>query len=403
MRPILASVLTAALLAGSLPACAAEEPVETRPPNSPYKPAFPEQTRAPRAKSAGPIKADVIATNLFQPWALEFLPDGRMLVTEKMGSLRLLSKDGKQSQLVPGIPAVDTANQGGLLDIGVDPDFARSRMVFFAYAERRQDGKSGATLASARLEDGPSPKLQDVKVIYRQTPGMDSSGHYGARIVFAADGTLFLAQGERQVPAGRYQSQDVTSLLGKVVRLNKDGSIPADNPFANDPKAKKEIWSYGHRNVQSAALQPGTNLLWTVEHGPMGGDELNQPEPGKNYGWPIIGYGIDYSGQKMPGGLTAAPGMEQPIYYWDPVIAPSGLAFYTGSLIPAWKGNLFIGGLATTKLVRLVLDGKKVVGEEWLLQDLGARIRDVVNGPDGALYVLTEEDNGRILRISPKT
>jgi glucose/arabinose dehydrogenase len=398
--------LLAACAPGSTSAAPAASggPVETRAPNAPYKPAFPQQTRAPRAAGAVEVQTTVVARGLENPWALEFLPDGRMLATEKPGRMRIVAADGTLSAPVAGVPEVDSRGQGGLLDVAVDPQFASNRTIFFSYSEPREEGKNATTLARARLSDGPAPRLEDVTVIFRQQPAWTSNLHFGSRIVFAADGTLFLTVGERSVPDARVHAQDLTMHLGKVIRINKDGTVPRDNPFVGRADVKPEIWSYGHRNVQAAVLQPGTNLLWTIEHGPRGGDEVNQPEKGKNYGWPTICYCIEYSGQPMPGGKTAQAGMEQPIYYWDPVIAPSGSAFYTGALFPGWRGNLFVGAHVNGggKLVRLVLDGKRVVGEDWLLQDIGERIRDVKQGPDGALYVVTDSADGKIIRLTPR-
>lgn len=374
-------------------------PLETRPPNSDYKPAFPGQTRAPGVRSEVALQVTPVVTGLQRPWAFDFLPDGRMIVTEIEGRIRIAGTDGRLSAPAAGLPKVDARDQGGLLDVAVDPDFARNQTIFFSYAEPRQGG-NGTALARARLVDGPQPRLEDVQVIFRQMPTYESTMHYGSRIVFAADGTLFLTLGERSHRASRVHAQDLGSDFGKIVRINKDGSIPKDNPFVGKAGARPEIWSYGNRNVQAAALHPVTHQLWEIEHGPRGGDELNLIQAGRNYGWPVISYGIEYSGQKMPGGATAHEGMEQPNYYWDPVIAPSGMIFYTGELFPGWRNNIFVGGLESQRLVRLVLEGDRVVGEEWLLQDQDERIRDVGQGPDGAIYVAV--DGGSILRVAPK-
>lgn len=374
-------------------------PLETRAPNSDYKPAFAGQTRAPAAPSGVALQVSPTVTGLERPWALDFLPDGRMVVTELRGRLRLVGPQGRLSPPVAGVPAVYAQGQGGLLDVAVDPDFARNRTIFFSYAEPRQGG-NGTALARARLIDGESPRLEDVRVIFRQQPTWSSPLHFGSRIVFAADGTLFLTLGERSLPQTRVLAQDLGTHFGKIVRLGKDGSVPADNPFSGRPGARPEIWSLGHRNVQAAALDPRTRQLWAIEHGPRGGDELNKVLGGRNYGWPVIGYGLEYSGRKMPGGATAREGMEQPVYYWDPVIAPSGMIFYTGALFPQWRGNILVGALSGEKLVRLVLKGDRVVGEEWLLADRGERIRDVAQGPEGAVYVVT--DGGSILKLTPR-
>ena len=398
--PLAALVLSAAAACAPPDSSHAQQggPLETRPPNSTYKPAFPGQTRAPDAPSNIALQVTPVVSGLERPWGFDFLPDGRLVITEIEGRIRLARPGGALSPPVAGVPAVLAEGQGGLLDIAADPDFARNRTLFFSYAERRADGKNGTTLARARLVDGPEPRLEGVTVIFRQEPAWDSRQHFGSRIVFAPDGALFLTLGERSAAEARVRAQDLGGDLGKVVRINKDGSIPKDNPFVGRAGVRPEIWSYGHRNVQSAALQPGTGRLWVIEHGPRGGDELNHAEAGKNYGWPVISYGIEYSGRKLPGGETQRAGMEQPVYYWDPVIAPSGMIFYTGGVFPEWRDSIFVGGLAGQALVRLALKGDRVVGEEWLLRDLGQRIRDVGQGPDGAIYVAT--DGGSILRLS---
>jgi glucose/arabinose dehydrogenase len=330
---------------------------------------------------------------------MAFLPDGRVVVTERPGRMRLIATDGKVSAPLRGVPAVAAGGQGGLLDVALSPDFAVSKQIFFSYAEPRQTGGSATSVARARLElEGDGGRLDDVKVIFRQQPATLGSMHFGSRLAFARDGNLFVALGER---FQRDKAQDLGTHYGKVVRIRPDGSVPPDNPFVNKRGAWPEIWSYGHRNVQAAAIHPATGRLWTVEHGARGGDEVNIPLAGRNYGWPVITYGRDYSGLKIGEG-TAKAGMEQPVYYWDPSIAPSGMAFYTGSLFPGWKGNLFVGALRGQALHRLVLDGERVVGEEALLRDLGERIRDVRSGPDGALWLLTDNPAGRVLRVVPE-
>jgi len=377
------------------------QPLETRPPNAEGQtPAFPGQTRAPLVTSGTTFEVQTLARGLDHPWALAFLPDGRMLVSERAGRLRIIAADGALSPTVTGLPEVDARGQGGLLDVALAPDFARSGLIYWTYAERREGG-NGTAAARGRLVAGPSPRVEAVQVIWRMTPTLDSVQHFGGRLVFAPDGTLFITTGERSILAGRVQARRLDGTLGKVVRIRPDGSIPADNPFAGRAGARPEIWSTGHRNIQAAAINPATGRLWTVEHGPRGGDELNIPLAGHDHGWPTITYGEEYTGAPVGDGITARAGLEQPVYYWDPVIAPSGMAFYDADAFPAWKGSLFVGGLGSRKLVRLVLDGDRVVGEEWLLTDLKARIRDVRVGPGGAIYLLTDDKDGRILRLVP--
>jgi glucose/arabinose dehydrogenase len=377
-------------------------PVRQGSPNgSGQSPAFEGQTRAPEAKSNVNFQVTTAVEGLDYPWAIVFLPDGRMLVTEKPGRLRVVGPDGKLSAPVEGLPKVDSRGQGGLLGLALDPKFTENRLVYFSYSEPVGGGRNHTAVARGQLSaDGAS--LSDVKVIFRQAPSMESENHYGSRLVFARDGTLYVTLGERSNMDGRMQAQRMDGTIGKVVRINADGSIPRDNPFVGKAGARPEIFSIGHRNIQSAALHPETGELWEVEHGARGGDELNVVRAGRDYGWPTVTYGIEYAGGPIGQGITAKAGMEQPLYYWDPVIAPSGMAFYTGDLFPAWKGSLFVGGLADERLTRLVLNGEKVVGEERLLDDVDERIRDVVQGPDGALYVATDSPRGRILKISPK-
>jgi len=350
------------------------------------------------ASTAGVVRAETFARGLEHPWALAFLPDGRALVTERPGRLRLVSRDGATlSAPLAGVPAVAARGQGGLLDVALDPDFAANRLVYLSYAEPADDGAAGTAVARGRLGDAG---LETVTVIYRQRPKVQSAAHFGSRLVFGRDGTLFVTQGDRQAREYRGRAQDLSQGIGKIVRINPDGSIPRDNPFAGRADAQPEIWSYGHRNVQAAALHPETGQLWTVEHGARGGDELNAPRAGRNYGWPVITYGRDYSGLRIGEG-TARDGMEQPVYYWDPVIAPSGAAFYTGDVYPGWRGSLLIGGLASQALVRLVIENGRVTLEERYLGELNERIRDVQQGPDGYLYLVTDADDGRILRVVP--
>lgn len=339
------------------------------------------------------FQIETLAEDLENPWGLAFLPDGRMLVTERPGRLRIVAADGTLSPPVEGVPRVFARGQGGLLDVALDPAFGENGLVYLSYAEPGPSG-GGTAVARARLDGN---RLKDLKVIFQQMPKRNAGQHFGSRLVFARDGTLYITTGDR---GSRDQAQDLGVHLGKLIRINSDGSVPEDNPFVGTDDARREIWSYGHRNMQGAALHPDTGEIWTIEHGARGGDELNAPQAGKNYGWPVIAYGIDYSGAALGEG-TEKPGMEQPLYYWDPSIAPSGMAFYTGDAFPEWRGNLFVGALSFELLARLELDGKKVVHEERLLEDLGERIRDVRQGPDGLIYLLTDNPEGRILRISP--
>jgi glucose/arabinose dehydrogenase len=356
------------------------------------------ECQAPRSPTPaslnGIVRVETLAGGLEHPWALTFLPDGRMLVTERPGRVRIMDERGGLSEPLGGVPLVLARGQGGLLDMKLDPRFADNRLVYLSYAEPGENGTAGTAVARGRLAGN---RLEDMEVIYRQHPKVKGENHFGSRLVFASDGTLFVTQGDRF--EYRDKAQDLSSGLGKIVRLHRDGTVPGDNPFVGQPGARPEIWSYGHRNIQAAAVHPHTGQLWTVEHGARGGDELNHPEAGKNYGWPVITYGVDYSGATIGEG-TAKLGMEQPVYYWDPVIAPSGMIFYTGDAFPDWKGSLLIGSLKPGLLVRLTLQQDQVVREERYLADLRERIREVQQGPDGLLYLLTDSSNGRILRLS---
>ena len=347
------------------------------------------------------IVVETVTAGLEHPWGLAFLPDGRMLVTERPGRLRVVDPKAEGrlriSPAVKNVPRVYAGGQGGLLDVALDPRFADNRLIYISYAEAREGSRNGTTVARAKLSTDLTA-LEEVSVIFRQEPSYSSSAHFGSRLVFARDGTLFVTMGDRF--SLREEAQNLANHYGKIVRIGTDGKPPKDNPFFGKDNARPEIWSYGHRNVQGAALHPVTGKLWINEHGPRGGDEVNVPLAGKNYGWPIIGYGIDYSGARIHDSTQRA-GLEQPIHHWTPSIAPSGLAFYTGDRFPAWKSSVFVGALAGQMLVRLELDGEKVVHEERMLTGLRSRIRDVRQGPEGLLYLLTDEGDGRVLRLSP--
>jgi glucose/arabinose dehydrogenase len=345
--------------------------------------------------SAGDLKVETVVGGLAHPWALAFLPDGRMLVTERPGRMRIVIADGKLLQPLQGVPRVFASGQGGLLDVVPDRDFARNSTIYFCYAEPERNGARTA-MARAKLAEG---RLDDVKVIFHQDGPLSHSNHFGCRIAQSADNNLFLTMGEHFTD--RDEAQKLTSHLGKIIRIKPDGSVPDDNPFVGHKDAKPEIWSHGHRNAQGAAIDPVTGKLWEHEHGPRGGDEVNIPLPGKNYGWPVICYGVNYDGTPVGSGKSAMPGMEQPIKYWVPSIAPSGMAFYQGDLFPAWRGSLFVGALAGRMLVRLSRDGETITGEERLLQGLRERIRDVRVGPDGAIYLVTDKSGARILKVVP--
>jgi glucose/arabinose dehydrogenase len=349
------------------------------------------------ASSAGQLEVQTIASGLVNPWALAFLADGRMLVTERPGRMRIVSSDGQLSPALKGVPDVWATGQGGLLDVVTDHAFKQNNTIYFCFSERTAGGGRTA-VARAKLVDGDAPRLEDVKVIFRQQGPLSSGNHYGGRIAQARDGNLFVTLGEHF--SHRDEAQNLGNHLGKLIRITPDGAAPNDNPFVGRDGARPEIWSYGHRNEQGLAINPASGEVWEIEHGPRGGDEVNIIGKGKNYGWPVIGYGIDYNGTKIHASTTK-DGMEQPIKYWVPSIAPSGMAFYTGKLFPKWDGSLFTGALVGKMLVRLSLNGNSVTGEERLLQDLNERIRDVRQGPDGALWLLTDNAAGRILRVSP--
>ena len=379
--------------------------VDPRPANGAnQKPAFAGQTDAPEQKLDVKFEVVTVADNINTGWSVAFLPDGKMLVTERGGNLLVIGADGAKSPPVTGLPPVDARGQGGLLDVALDPDFATNSVIYWSFAEPQEGGANNTAVARGTFVDGAEPRVEDVRVIYHQVPAMESRAHFGSRLVFGRDKTLYVTQGDRSITPGRMQAQNMDVLIGKIVRINRDGTIPSDNPFVGRQGVKPEIWSIGHRNAQAAALHPTTGELWAIEHGTRGGDEINIARKGKDYGWPTIAYGIEYRGGPITGGITAKEGMEQPLYYWDPVIGPSGMAFYTADLFPEWKGSLFVGGHATYDLVRLSVDGEKIVGEERLLKDLEPRphVRDVRQGPDGALYVLTDSTSGKLLKLVPR-
>lgn len=387
------SALSLALLAGPVPAQNAGQPAETKAPNArDQKPAFTNQTRAPQPARMPKIAQEVVADGLPHLWAMEFLPDGRMLVTAKQGAMHIISEEGEAGPKIEGVPKVLSGGQGGLLDVALAPDFVTSGAIFFSFSEQRDDG-NGTSVASARLvpDDRGGGRLEDLKVIFRQMPSYDGNKHFGSRLVFGPNRELYVTVGERSDPEPRVQAQDLSSGLGKVFRIDVNGKALPDNPFVNRQDARPEIWSLGHRNLQSATLD-GQGRLWTVEHGPRGGDELNRPEAGRNYGWPEVTYGIEYSGRPVGKGITAMKETEQPVYFWDPVIAPSGMAYYDGDAIPEWKNSFLIGGLVAQGIVVVHMDGDKVAYEERV--PLGARIRDVKVGPDGAVYAVTEQRGG---------
>ena len=344
---------------------------------------------------AGTVELQTVVRGLDHPWSMAFLPDGRMLVTEREGRLRVVAPDGALSEPVSGLPEVSAVGQGGLLDVVLHPQFDANRLVYLSFAEPREDG-NGTSVMRGRLSEDAA-RLENVEVIFRQQPGFDGGHHFGSRLVFDKTGALFVTTGDRNRLRELVQRGDTH--IGKVIRITEDGGVPADNPKVEG--WLPEVWSMGHRNLQGAALYPVTGQLWTVEHGARGGDELNHPEAGKNYGWPIISYGREYSGGRIGEGREKS-GMEQPVHYWDPSIAPSGMAFVTSAVIPGWTGSLFVGALAGEHVARLTIENGKVTGEERLFEDLG-RIRDVRQGPDGHLYLLTDEGapDGRVLRVDP--
>jgi len=415
MRLTLKYILPVTALMGSLYACNGKSsadqtkpdaelpnlpPVETNPPNTDYKPAFEGQTRAPGMKTTTELDIQILTEDLVNPWGIAVLPDGRLLITENGGTMRIATTKGELSAPIVGLPPVNSNGQGGLLGLTIDPDFSNNRMVYWCFSEDI-DGGTLTAVAKGRLSDDEKT-IENPVVIYRATPAFAGTLHYGGRILFDKDGNLFVSTGERSDLKTRPKAQDLSTGLGKIVRITKEGKPVADNPFINTPNAMPENYSYGHRNVQGLAIHPVTGDLWNCEFGPRGGDEINRIEPGKNYGWPTITYGIEYSGEAINNGLTQKEGMEQPVYYWDPVVSPSGMTFYSGGLIPEWKNNLFIGCLSGSHILRLDIRDNKVVGEERLLTGQQQRFRDVQQGKDGALYAVCDGAHGRLYRIGKK-
>ncbi|WP_332732047.1 PQQ-dependent sugar dehydrogenase [Flavihumibacter sp.] len=370
-------------------------PVETKSPNTNYKPAFAGQTRIAGVKTKTAYEGKVIGSGLKSPWAVISLPDGRLLINEKSGTMRIATTAGEISPAITGLPAVNSKGQGGLLGLVLDPSFATNRTIFWTFSEDTEGG-SLTSVAKGRLSDDEKT-IENATVIYRAAPAYKGTLHYGSRILFDKTGNIIFSTGERSDKETRPQAQDLKSGLGKIIRITPDGKPAPGNPFLDNANARPEIYSYGHRNVQSLAFHPVTGDLWEAEFGPRGGDELNLIQPGKNYGWPVITYGIEYSGGSIGDVIQQKEGMEQPVYYWDPVLSPGGMTFYTGDAIPEWKNNLFIGGLSSTHIARLVIENNKVVGEERILPGVGERFRDVTQGKDGALYAVT--DGGKLYRI----
>lgn len=372
-------------------------PVETNSPNTDYKPAFEGQTRAAGVKTATPFEVKVISEGLARPWSIVPLPDGRLLITEKAGSMLIATADGKLSSKITGIPAVNSGGQGGLQGLTLSPDFKTSRLIYFVFSENAAEG-TVAAIAKAKLSADES-KLENVQVIYRALPSWKSTGHYGGRLIFDKDGNIFFGAGERSNVDSRVKAQSLDNAFGKVVHITPEGKPVANGPFAKTAGAFPEIYSYGHRNPLGIDLHPATGDLWVVEMGPRGGDELNLIKPGKNYGWPAVTYGIEYSGATIGEGITQRADVEQPVYYWDPVISPGGMKFYRSSVIPEWENNLFITGLSSKHVIRLVIKNNKVVGEERIMEGEGQRVRDITEYK-GMLFAVTDE--GRLYKISKK-
>ena len=375
-------------------------PLPTGAANAPdQQPAFRGQTRAQGVRTDAELQHTVVASGFEEPWGLALLPDGRWLVTERPGRLRIVTAQGAVGEPIAGLPAVDARGQGGLLDVVVGPTFADDRLIYWSYSEPREGGNA-TSVARGRLS-GDGTRVETVQVIFRALPTYDGTMHFGSSLAFDDAGHLFITLGERSDQVMRPQAQDLGSHMGKTIRINADGTVPRANPFVGREGALPEIWSLGHRNVQGIAVAANGDV-WTVEHGTRGGDEVNLDRAGLNYGWPDVAYGIEYRGGPINQGVTARAGIEQPVYYWDPVIAPGGMTVYDGDMFPAWRGNLLVAALKEKHIARLVLDGNRVVGEERLLTDLGERVRDVAVGPDGAVWAVTDEQNGKLVRLAAR-
>ena len=374
------------------------DPVEKNSPNTNNKPAFEGQTRIAGVKTSTSYEGKVLSDALKSPWGITSLPDDKFLITEKEGTMRIATSAGNVSAPITGLPAVNPAGQGGLLGLTIDPAFSGNRMVYWVFSENTPQGNL-TSVAKGKLS-ADEKRIENATVIYRALPAYKGNLHYGGRILFDKSGNLFVSTGERSDKITRPQAQDLNSALGKIVRITTEGKPADGNPFLNNANAKPEVYSSGHRNVQGLAFHPETSDLWEAEFGPRGGDEVNLIQPGKNYGWPVITYGIEYSGEKISGATTQKEGMEQPVYYWDPVVSPSGITFYNGDSIPEWKNNLFVAGLSGNHIARLVINNNKVAGEERILAKEKRRFRDIIQGRDGALYAVT--DDGRLYRIGRK-
>jgi glucose/arabinose dehydrogenase len=384
--------------AASNPPC---KPLETREPNAPsQRPTFPGQTRTCGIESNVGFDVTVVARGLEHPWAVEPLPGGDLLITERPGRMRVVTATGQIGEPIANLPKVDARGQGGLLDVALSPSFDSDRTIYWSFSEPRTGGNATSVGRGVLSQD--RRRLDQVKIILRAMPTYDGDKHFGSRLVFGPDGKLYITLGERSDKPMRPQAQRLDSDMGKILRINPDGSVPQDNPFVGRSNARPEIWTLGHRNIQAAAFDP-EGQLWEVEHGTNGGDELNRVVKGKNYGWPLVAFGEEYSGVPIPGAVTDKEGYERPIYYWDPVIAPSGMQFYSGDAFPDWKGSLLIGSMGQTRLVRLTLENGRVTGEEHLLKERGQRVRDVRQGAKGELYMVTDQGNGELWRLAPKS